>query len=364
LHLSKLEQIGISNELISEPEMLTMRMPADNSNSDMSVVAATAVNTNNTHNVINTIGGIGGSGGAVAKRKVNVLVLGSANSSIQLKDSFVENLPVENQGTNSFAYNSTEDESSVLLLDDEAISNSDLLPVANLYLASEQQQVYTNPMEYANTTINTVENKSNVFGEQNENYFYGKRSDIQLTTFFGSPVFQGGFNDNTPDVLANFSQSVAYNVSDEQQFGIDIGFTKYSFDQTRIVRVPGIINSEPDYIVSNGVEIRETGPSGNYIEAPITVNTQYQTIWGAGFFDQRILHSNKFTLNGRIGLGGTNDGPLGYVRFYAKYNILRWLSINAGADGRMFRWSESAFGANSSEFKSTISIIYGFEIKI
>jgi hypothetical protein len=360
LHLSSLEQIGISNELIEEPETFAMGVPDDNNYSKKENKSLVSTQNRNVGEV--EVFASGGSGAAVVHNDIRIVTYGGGTHIMETVS--MDNVTANNINESTSAVSTMDKETNNLLADVTTVNNAVTSPVTDLYVLDNLKPVNLHPLKFANSTVATIENTTNVFGEQSENYFYGKRSDIKLTTFFGSSVFKGGFDENTPDILANFSQSLAYNISEDQQFGIDIGFTKYSYDQTKVVRTLGIINYESEFINIDGVEVKETGSSGNYIEAPITINTQYQTIWGAGFFDQCILNSNKFTLNGRVGLGGTSDGPLGYIRLYAKYNILKWLSLNVGTDGRMFRWSEPAFGANPGEFKSTISIIYGFEIKI
>ena len=114
----------------------------------------------------------------------------------------------------------------------------------------------------------------------------------------------------------------------------------------------------------NIVEIRETGPSSNYIDFPIQINVHKHIYWGAIFFDQQLLETNRFKLNGRFALGGTNEGPLSYIRLYGKYKLFRWFSINAGVDGRILKWEEPAFGEGASDYKGSLSIIYGFEINL
>ncbi len=261
----------------------------------------------------------------------------------------------------------------------EHSSNEDLLKLnetsANDNVSPIESTTPTNFLSIQNNLINNasrtqlnqnmvVPDMANVLGNTNNYYFYGKRSEVQLNTFLGSNVLQKGYGDNTPKIVSEFSQSIAYHVSQNQFIGMDFGLTKYSYDQTENVVLPGIVNKSEGSKGNAGVEIRGTSSGSGFITFPIKINIQQQMFWGAVFFDQGIFSSDKFTLNGRLALGATNEGPLGYMRIYGKYRVFNWLSINAGADSRMFKWNEPVFGAAAGSYKSSLSIIYGFEIKI
>lgn len=261
----------------------------------------------------------------------------------------------------------------------EHSSNEDLLKLnetsANENVSPIESKTPTNFLSVQNNFVNNeqrsqlnqnavIPDMANVLGNTNNYYFYGKRSKIQLNTFLGSNVLQKGYGGNTPKIVSEFSQSIAYNVSQNQFIGMDFGLTNYSYNQTENVVLPGIVNNSGGSKGNAGVEIRGTSSGSGFITFPIKINIQQQMFWGAVFFDQGIFSSDKFTLNGRLALGATNEGPLGYMRIYAKYRVFNWLSINAGADSRIFKWDEPVFGAAASSYKSSLSIIYGFEIKI
>ncbi|GEM_PF-2688940 len=370
LHLDNLEQIGISDELIAEPETLSMDSPDVQSSVANDNLLATA-DKSNIRVANNVLYGSGASSGLVMKQQIDVKQFHSESEANSTVPTDVDNIAIDVPIVKPSDIYLSGFEIEELPTDVVKTNSANGIDATDIYLLDSRAPVSTINMELINPNMRTIANPANIPDEQWNNSFYGKRSDIQLTTFLGTAVFQGGFDSETPEILANFSQSIAYKVNDAQQFGIDIGFSQYSFDRTKNVRLPGIIindddgnNSSAYYTPTNSVEVKKAGNPDNYIETSIKINTYEQMFWSAGFFDQRILNSNRFTLNGRLGLGGTNNGPLAYLRFYAKYNLFSWLSINAGTDGRLFRWSEPAFGANSSDFKSSISFIYGFAIKI
>jgi hypothetical protein len=310
----------------------------------------------------------------------------SMKKNVSDKGYIVSRNETEGNSDNHLISQSDEKISETVLIDENAGDDVPLTPEQSLdfaldFAAEEElpnvdNQSVLSFIELNNkyrTDVNTVfesqrqlhsPHSVNNLGDGNENYFYGQRSEVNLTTFFGTQMMNGGFAENTPKAILNFSQSIAYKINNTQQFGLDFGFTKYSYDYTKNILLPGISSDEVQMRDYDMMEIRETGPSSNYIEFPLTLQIQHQMIWGAGFFDQQIIANEKFNLNGRLALGGSNDGPLGYLRIYGKYNLFKWLSLNAGVDGRMFWWDEPAFGSDANSIKTSLSIIYGFEIKI
>lgn len=345
------------------PENLVMILPNENSAHRINKSIALPKNV------------ITSGGGAASSRSALAASVPLSGSSTSLQTEKIGEVFLDNQiETTDIVYNDR-----LTLSPNYHRPNRDLLKLnetsANDNVSPIESKTPTNFLSVQNNFINNepktqlnqnmvVPDMANVLGNTNNYYFYGNRSKIQLNTFLGSNVLQKGYGGNTPKIVSEFSQSIAYNVSQNQFIGMDFGLTKYSYDQTENVVLPGIVNNSEGSKGNAGVEIRGTGTGSGFITFPIKINIQQQMFWGAVFFDQGIFSSDKFTLNGRLALGATNEGPLGYMRIYAKYSVFSWLSINAGADSRIFKWDEPVFGAAAGSFKSSLSIIYGFEIKI
>ncbi len=209
-------------------------------------------------------------------------------------------------------------------------------------------------------------NMPNSFNQQN---YYGNTTNIQLGSFFGTNLVNTGF-DNTnlknASVVSNFSQSIACEISKSQRVGLELGFTQFSFDDQRIGRIPssGILKIS-DYSSSHP-KIQEfgTGSDGTGITFPYTVNVNKQILWGSAFYEQVFVDFNKISITGRLGLGGTNDGLLSYARLYTQFDIFTWLSFTAGADGRYFKTVLNPQKSQVNDWKSSLSIIYGFKLKM
>ena len=88
-------------------------------------------------------------------------------------------------------------------------------------------------------------------------------------------------------------------------------------------------------------------------------------IWGAVFYEQSIFNSSSLNLDGRIGIGTTSmESPLGYGRLFAKYQLFSGVYLTLGAEGRMSIFKFPKEFNNPDKLKSSVSLIYGFQIKL
>lgn len=253
------------------------------------------------------------------------------------------------------------------------ISNSEKDASSDEPEDSDEQMVpkdeFTNMKQMNFIMSNDVLTTRDLLGQFNgSDRFYGAKSDIRLTTFFGSEIKQFGFEAENPSVISSYSQSISYNVSDASKFGIDFGYTDYSFIETRIARVPNPSFHSTDEVNGDAyqsrIEVRRDGDPMRYIEFPFEMNIKRQIVWGSGFFEHSIIDNRIFGLNGRLSLGATNDGLISMARLFGRVKLFDWLAISAGSEARLFRWDNPAIGTGKSGYKSTISLIYGFEIKL
>jgi len=239
----------------------------------------------------------------------------------------------------------------------------------NFQQNTDMNVVQLNPVP-KQMVVNTLQpvgsmNMPNSFNQQN---YYGNTTNIQLGSFFGTNLVNAGF-DNTglknASVVSNFSQSIACELTKSQRVGLELGFTQFTFDDQRIGRIPSGIQKTPDYS-SGQVKIEEfgSGTDGSTISFPYTVNVNKQILWGSVFYEQVFVNFDLISITGRLGIGGTNDGPLSYARLYTQFDIFKWLSITAGADGRYFKTVLNPHQSQSNDWKSSLSIIYGFKLKM
>lgn len=241
-------------------------------------------------------------------------------------------------------------------------SNSNAVIIADNKTVTQYEPIIRNSIN--NTNITNLNNESSVFLSINPGNFYGNSSNVQMTSFFGTDLVNGGFKPNTKTLITQLSQSISYSINEKQRFGIELGYSQYSFDDIRIGRIPTKI--EKSEYSTGGDKILVPIPSGNgsdYIEFPYKVVVSKQIFWGAAFFEQSLFDLDRFNLTGRIGAGFTSDGPLGMTRIFGKYQLLDWLSVTAGADCRLFVSKLPLLNNNEAGLRSSLSLIYGFQIK-
>ena len=234
---------------------------------------------------------------------------------------------------------------------------NDLLPNSNPKIKTFQTQTVI-----VNGKSPAVKN----FGDYmniNPSNFYGTRSDIQLSSFFGTDVVRGGLNPNSNSAITHFSQSIAYTINDKEKFGIEIGFSQYTFDDTRKGKIPALIQIHQNNSKAGIEELDPSGNNSNSIEFPYKVNVSKQIIWGSAFFEQSILNVDDFAIFGRVGGGLTSDGPLSYGRLFAKYQLFHWLSLTFGADGRLYVAKLPLINDSEAHLRSSAGFIYGFQVK-
>ena len=185
--------------------------------------------------------------------------------------------------------------------------------------------------------------------------------EVFLSSFLGTDLLN---KSNEKSAVSNFSQSIAYAFSKSQRLGIEFGYSTFSYDDIVKVSVPldnpGMLNFSP----TSKVEVLNPELKTNsYIEFPATVNHQKQFIWGSAFFEQEFISYSGFTVNGRLGLGASSDGPLGYGKAILSYRILSVLHLTAGIEGKLYEAKIYKSNTIADEVKSNLNLIYGFQIK-
>ncbi|MFC2130896.1 hypothetical protein ACFLSQ_05635, partial [Bacteroidota bacterium] len=133
-------------------------------------------------------------------------------------------------------------------------------------------------------------------------------SDIQVASFFGSDVMRSGIDVNNA-IVSHFSQSVAYSMNETERFGVELGYTEYSYDDKAIVNVNENSGS------TSGIESNESGYDFSFsYPHPITIKNNKQMLWASAFYENTFYKTNGLSLVGRLGAGGSSEGPLGYGR--------------------------------------------------
>ncbi|MFN8358476.1 MAG: hypothetical protein U0264_01050 [Candidatus Kapaibacterium sp.] len=198
-----------------------------------------------------------------------------------------------------------------------------------------------------------------------------KQSDIQVNTFVSTMISLPG---NYSNATANISQSIAYSLGSENRVGIEVGYFGYSYQDGGTVLVPKssslrstgtILGMDDPSPGANDFSAERTSSSlsNGFEEKKVAYSIDKNMYWGAAFYEHTLLNSDKLSLNGRIGVGGSNDGPMAFTRAYAKYNVFSDIAVTLGAEGSTFIVHAPLMTRKSVEATSGISLVYGMQIK-
>ncbi|PKL86545.1 MAG: hypothetical protein CVV22_00155 [Ignavibacteriae bacterium HGW-Ignavibacteriae-1] len=180
---------------------------------------------------------------------------------------------------------------------------------------------------------------------------------VQLHTFMSYDFSHSGFKTSGNSPILNISQSISYEVTDRLGFGVEFGITEFTYDRRQNIYLPGTVEHQTGPSVQ-----APTGGGENHVIVPVEIETVRQFMWGTAFMDYAIVKYDDFVIVGRLGLGGSNEGPLGFGRLYAQYDLFRYLSFTVGTEGRLF-----VNDLPSSQFnramRSSSSVVYGIRLK-
>jgi hypothetical protein len=180
---------------------------------------------------------------------------------------------------------------------------------------------------------------------------------VQLHTFMSYDFSHSGFKTSGNSPILNISQSISYSATDRLGFGIEFGITEFTYDRQQNIYIPGNVENH------NGPSVQvPTGSGSNHIIVPVEIETVRQFMWGTAFMDYSFVKYDDFVIVGRLGLGGSNEGPLGYGRVYAQYDLFRYLSLTIGTEGRLFI-NDLPNSQYNRAMRSSSSVVYGIRLK-
>lgn len=184
---------------------------------------------------------------------------------------------------------------------------------------------------------------------------------IQLNTLISQDFARTGIATSKNNPMTSMSQSLGYNIGKYVTIGIEFGITEFNYDYIKYIP----LNSGQEYSGSSSFGVNTPGSgnggSGTLINVPVTLQRQIQFFWGMAFYESEIVAIGDLSLIGRLGLGATNDGPLGMGRITAKYLIFSNLAITAGTEGRAFMMKTPLL-ENSITTISSYGFNYGVQL--
>ena len=231
------------------------------------------------------------------------------------------------------------------VVNQNSLSTKDLnLPVANLNSPTGTNLIANNSMNIIDLPL--------------YNEFNGNRG-VQIGSLIGTDLMRSGIEAKEA-IFSHVSQSVAYAFNESERFGVELGYTEYSYDEEAFISV----KSDFGTIQSSGVESFEGGfdLSPNR-RTSITITNSKKILWASAFYEYSFLNTEDFSLVGRLGAGGSNEGLLGYGRFFMQYDVFDILQFTVGIDGRIFSAETGKFSASDNNIKSSASLVYGLQFK-
>jgi hypothetical protein len=231
------------------------------------------------------------------------------------------------------------------VINQNSLSSKDLnLPIANLNSPSGTNFI-------SNNSINIIDLP--IYNEFNKNV------GVQVGSLVGTDLMRNGI-DAKEAMISHVSQSVAYAFNESERFGVELGYTEYSYDEEAFISV----KTDFGTIQSSGVESFEGGFDFSVNRrTSITITNSKKILWASAFYEYSFLQNEDFSLVGRIGAGGSNDGLLGYGRVFMQYDLFDLIQFTFGIDSRVFTAETSKFSLKGNNVKSSASLVYGLQFK-
>lgn len=197
------------------------------------------------------------------------------------------------------------------------------------------------------------------------------QTDIQVNTFVSTMIT---LPENHSNTTANISQSIAYSLGDNNRVGVEIGYFGYSYQDggTFLVsksttsqlsnKILGMDDPSPG---ANDASAERTSSSmtNSYEEKKVAYSIDKNMYWGAAFYEHTLLNTGNVSFNGRLGVGGSTDGPMAYTRAYAKYNVYSDIAFTLGAEASSFIVHAPLITGKTIDFTTGFSFVYGMQIK-
>ena len=215
------------------------------------------------------------------------------------------------------------------------------------------------------TTLEFQPLMSSLQSEQNKN------QEIQVSTFVSTMI---SVQNNYTYTSASFSQSIAYSLNDDNSVGMEVGYFGYSYQDGGTVLVPKsntsglsskILGMDDPAPNANDAKVERSSSSlsAGFDEKKVEYSLEKKMYWGAAFYEHTILNSGNISFNGRIGVGGSNDGPMAFSRAFARYNIYSGIAITLGAEANAFMIHAPMMSGKEADVTSGVSLVYGMQIK-
>lgn len=217
--------------------------------------------------------------------------------------------------------------------------------------------IATAPMEASKIEKNFEKMKSGSFGGNQLIDMDESPVKLELTTHINTPFYSSINSVTKKSLSSSISQSFGYKLSERHGLGFEFGFMNVSYDQTIMVKTPvSSIATSINY--NSGLD-----PNTNLL-VPQPITRDERLFWGALYYKYDIYQSDIFRLNSTIGIGGTGEGLLNYGRINCSVQVLDYIILNIGVDGRLFHSSLPNNSQSPKKLQSALSLVYGLSFKL
>jgi hypothetical protein len=206
---------------------------------------------------------------------------------------------------------------------------------------------YVNSPKNTSTGVNPFEEPKPKSGDE-----------VELSTFLATSVIQNGSANLQNNVNTSISQSVAYALKSGNKIGVELGYSELTFAEEVTINVPTISMKK-----STTIESTNFSSPSDYTTYSMNLEHTRAMVWGAAFYEQRLFKTAGLSLNGRLGLGGATDGPMGFARLFARYEVIPAVSLTFGADARMLYSTYSSVPDYAQGIMTSGSMVYGLQIR-
>jgi len=196
--------------------------------------------------------------------------------------------------------------------------------------------------------------------------------ELLVSAFSSSDIMKFGMQNVSTKGFGSFSHSIGYKINKNQRFGMEFGYSEFTWNEHSVIIVPlstieapqraitTIKNSNTkgyDQILTNG----EGSSNPLYVQIPVQLQRERQVYWGSLFYEYYYPFERVVTLAGRLNLGATSDGPFGAVRLYSEIEPIRGVALNFGVESRAV-WARIPYYQKGT-FRTSIGLIYGLSLK-
>jgi hypothetical protein len=319
---------------------------------------AKSVNSNNEEDVVNSLG--------VSKLGLTTqdMISLSSTNVVENRDSRSDDLTGVTYGTAQ--EDEIQDKTHVVNEQDvsASVTSASLGVTKSLQptFSSSMQEVYSNS-QAIDQTLHFPYNRANPILSPNVH-----KEDIRLSTFATTLL-----STSQKSILStSISQGFDFPLTNESSIGLEIG-TITRQDVVTNQQYTGASYSSGDAsgggtygqskVLGGSTESGNSG--GEYGSLNSTPKNYIKSMyWAAISIDYSVLQYDLFQLHTRLGIGAANDGPILLGRVYGSFDIYKQVSLTAGLDSRYFMINSIRNGFSTGSAVSTISLMYGIQIRL